>query len=538
MTTRRRFVVTLSGVFVLGVALLLSACRPSRTPQPTPFESHPASPFQIYTISPTSTPKPSATRTAPPTLSATPKPTSSSTPSVTAMPAVQNASSATTTPVTTHVPLITNNFRAQVPLLGVALEYFTAPAGWERGLELNIRWARRWAPLAWRDVEPRESEYHWEALAGFESELLAARARGVTAIVNIQYTPEWAQAVPPYACGPIREDKFSALAAFMEQLAARYGSSSPYSVRYWQIGNELDLAPAEVLPDNIYGCWGDLNDPYYGGGHYAAMLKVVYPRIKAADPAAQIIMGGLLLECDPATTTPGVNCINERRWKSGYFLEGVMRSGGGDYFDIYDVHSYAEFRPDLPARMHSYYAWSGSQGGTGLPEKVAFVRQVMGAYGYSNKPIIATELALKCQAPTPDCYEAAAAFVPRVYAEAYGLNLRAALYYPLLADSAYYSLLPSDLTPKPSFHAYRFLSSWLLNTRYERPMTEYAGVTGYEFNQEGTRHVQIVWSTDGTDRIVPIPSSFIQAWDKLGNSIPTVDGQLVIGWSPIYIETQ
>ena len=45
---------------------------------------------------------------------------------------------------------------------------------------------------------------------------------------------------------------------------------------------------------------GDLfigNDPYYGGGYYAEMLKIVYPQIKAADPEAQILIGGLLLFC-------------------------------------------------------------------------------------------------------------------------------------------------------------------------------------------------------------------------------------------------
>ena len=158
-----------------------------------------------------------------------------------------------------------------------------------------------------------------------------ARAVGIQPIIEVQFTPTWAQKVPGYSCGPIREDKLAAFANFMEQVVLRYGSASPYRVRYWQLGNEVDLAPQEVATDNIYGCWVDLNDPGYGGGYYAEMLKVVYPRIKAADPNAQVMMGGLLLECDPYNADP---CTNERRKKSGYFLQGVLDAGGGDYFDL------------------------------------------------------------------------------------------------------------------------------------------------------------------------------------------------------------
>jgi hypothetical protein len=421
-------------------------------------------------------------------------------------------------------------------LLGVSLQGYRSELGSEKALELGVRWLKRWQPLSWQDVEPNEGEYRWQALAGLESELAYADARGVIPIIEIQFTPQWAQKVVPFACGPIREDKFEAFAAFMEQIVSRYGSSSPYGVRYWQIGNELDISPEEATaPDAIFGCWGNLNDPYYGGGHYAAMLKVVYPRIKAVDPQAQVILGGLLLECDPYATAPGNGCINDRRWKSGYFLEGVMQAGGGDYFDIVDVHSYAELRLDLPARMHSYYAWSGPAGGTGLPEKVAFVRGVMGRYGHAGKPVLAGELALKCFDVSFECYDTAAAFVPRAYAEAYGLNLRGGIYHHLASDTNYYALVLSNLTPRPMFWAYQFMSSQLLESSYVRSVTEHPGVSGHVFNQGGTRLVQIVWSTDGTDQIVIVPPSFVRAFDKLGNPMTPVDGRLTVGWSPIYI---
>ncbi|HLF24923.1 MAG TPA: hypothetical protein VJG32_01195 [Anaerolineae bacterium] len=442
-------------------------------------------------------------------------------------------------PTTTFAPVVTNNFRPQASLLGVALQGYSDSKGFDRVLELGIHWARRWEPISWRAVEPNEGEYHWEVLADFENELRNAHARSVEPFISIQFTPQWAQKVVPYVCGPIRSDKFQAFAIFMEQLVIRYGSSSPYGVRYWQIGNELDIAPEEATaPDAIFGCWGDLSDPYYGGGYYAEMLKVVYPRMKAADPKAQLVLGGLLLECDPDNTTVGESCISDRRWNSGRYLEGVMLAGGGDFFDVVDVHSYALMRLDLPARMHSTYAWGGASGGTGFPEKVAFVRRVTGKYGYASKPVVATEVALKCREPIAVCYDIAAAFVPRVFAEAYSLNLRGLMYYHLVSDNNYYALLLSNLEPRPMFLAYRFLSNQLMNSRYEGLVTAYPGVSGHLFNQDGIRFVQIVWSSDGTDRTIAVSGNFVRVFDKFGNPIAPVNNQLVIGWSPVYIEVK
>ncbi|MGD2178272.1 MAG: hypothetical protein PVG71_10665, partial [Anaerolineae bacterium] len=347
------------------------------------------------------------------------------------------------------------------------MERFDEASGLETASELGVGWVRRWEHISWRLVEPNEGDYHWEVLDGLAEEFLRARERGLEPVVEIHFTPRWAQKVVPYACGPIRTDKFEAFAEFVGQLVTRYGPSSPYNVRYWQLGNEIDVAPGEVGPESVFGCWGDPDDAYYGGEHYAEMLKVVYPRMQAADPQVQVMMGGLLLECDPYVTTPGNGCKNELRWRSGFFLEGVMRAGGGEYFDVVDVHSYALLRVDLPSKMHSQYAWSGTEGGTGLPENVAFARQVMARYGYDHKPVFAGELALKCEEPTATCYDVAAAFVPRAFAEAYELDLLGGIYYTLISPDSYRSrykgLLRPDGSARPAYWAYAFMSERLVD---------------------------------------------------------------------------
>lgn len=438
--------------------------------------------------------------------------------------------------VPTFIPVLFRDYRPQPPILGVALEGFNDESGLQETLTLGARWGRRWREVAWRAVEPNEGEFHWEVLAGLAEELLRARKVGVQPILEIQLTPEWAQQHKGHACGPIRADKFEAFAKFMEELVKRYGTATPYGVRYWQIANEMDVDRRIVGGDSLFGCWGEMEDEFYGGRHYGEMLKVVYPRIKAADANALVMMGGLLSDCDPYRMKPGVDCSNEERWRAGFFFEGVLKAGGGDYFDIADVHSYAELRLDLPARMHSYYNWSGPNGGTGLPEKVAFYRDVLGRYGHANKPIFAGEVALKCETDSVDCKDVGAAFIPRVYAEAYELGLIGATYYALISDFKHKGLLNNDKSIKPQYQAYEFMSSTLSHVEYGGAVTDYPGVSGQLFKRSGIRRIQVVWSTTGAEQTITLPADFVQAYDHYGNVLTPTDGTLKVSWAPIYVE--
>jgi hypothetical protein len=440
-------------------------------------------------------------------------------------------------PLPTYLPMLMRHYRPQAPKVGVALQGFFDAAGWQQTLALQPRYVRRYVEIAWRDVEPQEGSYRWEVLAPLEEELKTAAASNARPILNVQMTPEWAQKVKGNACGPVAPEKLEAFATFMEQLVQRYGSGTEYGVRYWQIGNEPDIAIGIVPGESVFGCWGDRSDPYYGGGYYGEMLKVVYPRIKAADPNAQVMMGGLLLECDPYMMTVPATCKNDDRLQSGFFLEGVLKAGAGDFFDVLDVHGYGTLRIDLPSRMSSQYTWSPPAGGTGLPEKVAFVRRLLAQYEQPDKAIVTTEVALKCEEPSAECQDVGAAYIPRVYAEAHQLGLDFAVFYALITEFKYKGLLLEDLSPKQQYHAFRYMASQLSWVEYVKPVDQYPGISGAEFNQSRLRRLWIVWSSDGTDQSLTLPGDFVQAYDKYGNVVPlTEDGRLVVGWSPVYVE--
>ena len=169
----------------------------------------------------------------------------------------------------------------------------------------------------------------------------ALQAVNITPIVIVNDYPAWATATrsngDPSYCGPMLPGKFAAYAYFVSQLVNRY-KVREFNVHIWEMGNEPDVdGNVNNLPlDNEYGCWGDAADPYYGGQRYGEMLKIVTPVIKAADPLAQVWIGGLLLN-SPLTQTPGEG-------RPELFLQGILEAGVGtdySYFDVVPYHAYA-----------------------------------------------------------------------------------------------------------------------------------------------------------------------------------------------------
>src|SRR4029079_4772694 len=195
-------------------------------------------------------------------------------------------------------------------------------------------WVRA-SNLLLRDVEPVESgEYHWDApsVQIIEQEMLPARTHGLKLILVVRASPTWATAPYKADCAPINPAKYTRFAAFMAAAVDRY-SKPPYNVEFWEIGNEPD---APIFPNNSrYGCWGVTSDPYYGGRAYGAMLKVVYPAMKARAGQISVLNGGLLLD-QPYNAGNGSG-------RSARFLEGIFIAGAGASFDILSFHSYSYY---------------------------------------------------------------------------------------------------------------------------------------------------------------------------------------------------
>jgi hypothetical protein len=382
----------------------------------------------------------------------------------------------------------------------------------------------RTSPFSWEAIEPVRTSpptYHWETVD--ETIVGGANSLGLKMIATVKFTPAWAQKVPGVYCGPVAQEALDEFAEFMRALVTRYSGPS-YGVKYWEIGNEVDIDATLVSPHNMYGCWGDQNEKYYGGEYYAQMLKAVYPAIKAADPQAQVLIGGLLLDCDPTNPPADKDC------KSSKFLEGILVGGGASYFDIVSFHAFGFY---TQGRIYEEVPTWYPRGGV-VMGKINFLRQVMTEYGV-DKPIMLTEASLLCPIEQAECNpigdafkDAQADYVVRLFTRSWGANLLGTIWYTM--DTPGWR--NSGLIGRPAYVTYQFLSSKLRGSTLVRPLTQYTGVTGYEFWGDG-RYTWVLWATDNTSHSISLPANFLRAYDKYGNQITPTGNQITVNGAVI-----
>jgi hypothetical protein len=405
--------------------------------------------------------------------------------------------------------------------------------------------------ISWRELQPNPGdEINWELLASFEEELRNLRSANITPVVIIKDSPHWAlvpnvrQDGKPTSCGPIDELYFDEFADFVRQLVERY-KTPEFNLHTWELGNEPDIDPDSVQIDSIFGCWGNSDDPLYGGEHYGDMLKYITPVIKAADPTANVWIGGLLLD-SPNTAFP--------IGKPELFLKGILESGAAPYFDVVPYHSYIGYNEAFTGDYErdnnpKWDAWGGI-----IVGKAKYLRQLMSEYGV-QKPLYVNEMSQFCYEdpdnppPTPTCmagltdeqlepyYESQANFLVRSKVRGLSENLKGFAWYELGGPGwRNGGLLKSDQTPRPVYTAYQQLAHQLDKTSYIAPVDYGSSIEAYAFKR-GSEQVHVLWTgTTDSSTEIPVPSGFIEAYTKDGTPLPPPsNGLLPVGFSPIYI---
>ncbi|MHB8113535.1 MAG: cellulase family glycosylhydrolase, partial [Bellilinea sp.] len=254
----------------------------------------------------------------------------------------------------------------------------------------GVTWLRLNSQLNWSLLEETEGVTDWSKAAYVETRLIDAAQKGLKVILVIQNAPTWAQKYPGSACGPIKQEKLSAFGDFLYKVVERY-SQPPFNVNYYQIWNEPD-APLNNEA-TVYGCWGedpDNTDETYGGKYYGTMLAQVYPQIKAANPNAQLVMGSLLMMCDPRETYLAGPCTSLDNRRPAKFFEGVLQTAGGA-FDVVMFNSGTSYETGKnPVWLEkNSLRWTSAFGGL-VDGKIDYVRNAMAAYGI-DKPIVHSE---------------------------------------------------------------------------------------------------------------------------------------------------
>jgi hypothetical protein len=428
-----------------------------------------------------------------------------------------------------YLPVVFKNYPWQ-SVFGITIYTLDEAGGLPQIAQAGTDWTR--IGLIWQAIEPSPGDRFWNT--ELEQGLIRAKSLGVEPIMLIEGTPKWALK-SGFKCGAVAEDKFPALGQFAYDLVKRY-SAPPYNVRYWEVWNEPDAA-------GILGCWGDPSDTqYYGGYYYGQMLQAVYPRMKEADPGAQVLVGGLLLDCDPVNPPAGRTCVESK------FLNGILESGAGPYFDGVSFHAYDFYYGKGTYGNGNWHSSSSTTGPVSIA-KSNYLKSVLSEYGYGEKYLLNTETAVfwggnvmdpPCLAPqdlVPNIEATKVYYVVQSYAVAVAEGWRANVWYSAFGVRCS-GLLNSNLSPKAGYYAYQFTQQKLGEALFVRQISEYGGVMGYEYETPAGK-LWVVWALDGQAHILNLPELPLEV-NRVGE-----DGQavkelntlsIILEDSPLFIE--
>jgi hypothetical protein len=264
--------------------------------------------------------------------------------------------------------------------------------------------------------------YDWSQL---DQQIAAVRAAGMTVDLVITGCPPWAAVSGAAGRLSLQPADPAAYATFAAAVAARY---APQGVTDFEIWNE---------PNNV-GFWQPAPNP----AAYTALLRASYASIKAADPSAFVITGGLAPESNDGTN---INAVT--------FLSDMYADGARGSFDALGYHPYS-----YPALPNTYELWSGwSQ----MSQTPSSIEGVLSANGDASKPLWLTELGAPTSGPDGVGMAAQAQELTQAIADAKATSWMGALYIYTYEDSGsdpttnedWFGLLNADGSPKPAFAA-------------------------------------------------------------------------------------
>lgn len=292
--------------------------------------------------------------------------------------------------------------------------------------ELGFGWIKNY--LSWAGVEPKPGEFDWEDA---DNVVKAGRRAGVSVLLRIHDTPSWAR--PDGTSLTYPPSDLGAYYRFLSAVAWRYRGR----VAAYEIGNEPNLA---------FEWGGQTPDPV----RYTLLLRLAYHAIKAVDPNALVVSGGL------ATTGDG----GEGAMGDLVFLRGMYEVGAKGCFDALGSHPYGFGNP--PFVVHPY----------GLAvTRLVQQRAIMVEYGDIQTPIWATEVGWPIASPWSmgehDKYavseQVQAFFLQQLHLQAaqswpwlqglflFNLDFATVPWYDARQPMRWYSILEADGSPRLAF---------------------------------------------------------------------------------------
>ena len=209
----------------------------------------------------------------------------------------------------------------------------------------------------WAYAEPEKGQYNWS----FADRILRhAKRQGIRIIARLGLVPAWARpsdpGAPPTTLNFLPQESFADFARYAAAFAERYADAIDALI----IWNEPNLSFE----------WGFRPvDPVA----YTRLLQASYPRIKAVNPAVQVLAGALAPTQEKAGSSAGLNEFD--------YLSAMYQAGAREYFDALAIHSYGYH--DSPSAEPN-------------PDRLNFrraelLREIMLDHGDEYKPATITE---------------------------------------------------------------------------------------------------------------------------------------------------
>jgi hypothetical protein len=289
---------------------------------------------------------------------------------------------------------------------------------------------------------------------------------------------------PPYWCPPNNMEAFADWAArVVERYDADGVGDAPGSPRiaYWEIWNEPDQD----------GTWLPKADP----AAYAVMLRLTYDAIKAADPSALVLNGGVM-------TFDGIGV--------GGFMSRVVEQAGWDSFDVLSLHPWLiDYAPDDPSLINPRERYDIT-----IPGRLELAKRWVAERG-GGKPIWITEVGWSicggvCEPQFAKSEEQQANYMVRTFALATAAGVEHVSYFQL--DDKFdgrqvpwgaMAIVRDDLSPRPAYLAYGTMVAQLQFARYAGtgPLHRPGALANYRFSLSDGGTVDLLWRIGGAQQV-------------------------------------
>jgi hypothetical protein len=366
-------------------------------------------------------------------------------------------------------------------------------------------------------------------------------AAGINVLGLLDYNPAWFKSRNPHP-----DEWIEDWGHYVYATVARYGRDRGW-IKHWELWNEPNLA-SSGYESGLY----EVRD-------FVRLLEVGRAAAKAADPEAQIVMGGL-------ASIWGVP-PSEHNYDYFTYLELAAEEGAWDHVDIIAIHPY---RPDAPEGS----LVGRAQGAQDFRTEMRHLDDILLRYG--PKPVWITEMGWSSHAQWPGVsLDTQAHFLTRFFILAithpsiekvFWYDFRndtdpnAPYEYPVYNDfepEFHYGLLRRSypLNPeradlrKPAFLAYRTMTNmlagaWLHNVMAEGYRPEWPGVYWYQF-RSNERRVDVLWRVNGAEPTLTVhcgcEKALVRSWNgEVKNLLYTGNGTVTLRLpdhgAPMYVE--